>query len=141
MAKIPDEVLKRVRQDTKDRCGYCLTQQDVLPQTLEVEHIIPIAKGGTDDEVNLWFACRSCNRFKSDKTEAIDPETNTTVNLFNPRIQNWFENFKWSEDSLYVIGLTPIGRATVKQLRLNDNPFMIQARRMWKRAGWHPPTE
>jgi hypothetical protein len=42
---------------------------------LEIEHIIPLAKGGTDDETNLWLACPICNGHKSDKTEAADPET------------------------------------------------------------------
>ena len=33
---------------------------------LEIEHIIPLAKGGTDDESNLWLACPICNGHKSE---------------------------------------------------------------------------
>jgi hypothetical protein len=141
MAKIPADVIKRVREVAKNRCGYCLTRQDVMPQPLEIDHIKSKNKGGTDEESNLWLACRSCNRFKSNKLEAIDPETKAVVRLFNPREQDWFEHFKWSDDGLNIIGLTPTGRAMVDQLRLNTNTFMITARTMWKRAGWHPPTE
>ena len=54
---------------------------------LEVEHIIPLAKGGADDESNLWLACPICNGHKSDKVTALDPETRTVVPLFNPRTQ------------------------------------------------------
>lgn len=34
---------------------------------LEVDHKIPIAKGGTTTEENLWTLCFDCNRGKSDK--------------------------------------------------------------------------
>lgn len=33
---------------------------------LEVDHIIPIAKGGLTEEENLWTLCFECNRGKSD---------------------------------------------------------------------------
>ncbi len=59
---------------------------------------------------------------------------------FNPREQNWFEHFQWSDDGLYIISLTAIGRATVVALQLN-NEFIIPARRHWNIAGWHPPTK
>lgn len=63
---------------------------------LEVEHLIPLAKGGTDDEENLWLACPICNGHKSDKVDAVDPETGATVPLFNPRTQAWWEHFAWT---------------------------------------------
>ena len=34
---------------------------------LEVDHIIPVSKGGTDDESNLTTLCKACNRGKSNK--------------------------------------------------------------------------
>jgi len=33
---------------------------------LEIDHMIPKARGGTDEEANLWLACRMCNSFKLD---------------------------------------------------------------------------
>jgi 5-methylcytosine-specific restriction endonuclease McrA len=36
---------------------------------LEIEHIIPLARGGSDDEGNLWLACPICNGHKSDKID------------------------------------------------------------------------
>lgn len=33
---------------------------------LEVDHKIPVAKGGTDDLLNLWTLCFDCNRGKRD---------------------------------------------------------------------------
>jgi 5-methylcytosine-specific restriction endonuclease McrA len=66
------------------RCGYCLTSQRIIGPLLEIDHITPEARGGTADEENLWLACPMCNSHKSDRQEAIDPESLATVPLFNP---------------------------------------------------------
>lgn len=108
---------------------------------LEIEHIIPISKGGSNDESNLWLACPLCNGYKSDKTTAVDPETGEIVKLFNPRIQVWPEHFQWTEDGLRIIGLTSTGRATVSALHLSDDPDAIEVRSYWVMAGWHPPQD
>lgn len=45
-------------------CKYCGRRSpDVV---LEVDHIHPVSKGGTDDEMNLITSCWECNRGKSD---------------------------------------------------------------------------
>jgi CRISPR/Cas system Type II protein with McrA/HNH and RuvC-like nuclease domain len=46
-------------------CQYCgRTAEDVI---LEIDHITPVAKGGTNDEMNLVTACFDCNRGKGDR--------------------------------------------------------------------------
>ena len=107
---------------------------------LEVEHIIPEALGGDSTESNLWLACPSCNRHKAQRIHAIDPETGNDVPLFNPRRQLWHDHFSWQDNGLYIVGVTPIGRATVHVLHMN-NSFVVRARRGWIIAGWHPPSE
>jgi hypothetical protein len=108
---------------------------------LEIEHIIPISKDGSNEETNLWLACPLCNRYKSDKTTGIDPETGEMAGLFNPRNQVWSEHFQWTEDGLRIIGKTPTGRATVSVLHLSDDPDAIEVRSYWVMAGWHPPQD
>lgn len=127
-AYIPVEVERRVREAARQRCGYCLSPQRLVMARLETEHIIPIAKGGSNDESNLWLSCPICNRFKGDQTVAMDPETGVVVPLFNPRTQAWFEHFQWAEDGLRIVGLTPLGRATVAALRLSDDPDVLLVR-------------
>ncbi len=136
---IPVEVERRVRIAARNRCGYCLSPQHLVMARLELEHIIPISKGGSNDESNLWLACPLCNGYKSDKTTAVDPETGETVKLFNPRTQDWFEHFRWTEDGLRVVGRTPTGRATVAALHLSDDADALVVRSYWVLAGWHPP--
>lgn len=50
-------VRERVRAEAHDRCGYCLAPQSQAYDTLEIDHIIPEAMGGSDDRENLWLAC------------------------------------------------------------------------------------
>lgn len=138
-ARIPAAAAARVRQAARNRCGYCLSPQHLVMARLEIEHIVPLAQGGSDDEANLWLACPICNRYKADRTTAADPTTGAVVPLFNPRAQNWFEHFRWSEDGLRIVGLTPVGRATVAALHLSDDPDVLTVRGYWIMAGWHPP--
>jgi hypothetical protein len=108
---------------------------------LEIEHIIPLAKKGSSDESNLWLACPLCNRYKSDKTTGIDPETGERVPLFNPATQIWSKHFRWAEDGIIIVGLTSIGRATVSALHLSDDADALIVRSYWVQAGWHPPSD
>ena len=138
---LPVDVVRRVREAARHRYGYCLSPHRLVMARLEVEHVIPRARGGADDESNLWLSCPLCNRHKSDRTRAIDPETEAEVPLFHPRHQRWSEHFRWSEDGLRIIGLTPTGRATVGALHLDNDPDALVVRSYWVLAGWHPPAE
>jgi hypothetical protein len=139
--KIPSEVVRRVREAAGNRCGYCQSRQEYVHATMEIDHIIPVVEGGTDEEENLWLACPICNGHKYDRSSGIDPATGNTVPLFNPRTQKWADHFKWIDDGLLVIGMTPIGRATVVVLLLNEDPIAMQTRPNWIAAGWHPPKD
>lgn len=129
---------QRIAEQARYRCGYCLTQEVVSGIPLTLEHITPKAKGGQDTEENLWLSCRLCNEAKGILTEALDPETESIVPLFNPRTQIWTEHFTWNENRTSIIGQTPTGRATVIALSLNSE-LRIRARAIWVEAGWHPP--
>ena len=136
---VSDELQARVRTQAGERCGYCQSAQRYVFARLEIDHIIPTARGGTDEEDNLWLACRMCNGYKGVRTHDLDPLTGQDVSLFNPRRQRWAEHFAWDTDGLLVIGLTPCGRATVIALQMN-NVIAVMVRREWVSAGWHPPS-
>lgn len=138
MAYVPSELRARVFAAARHRCGYCLTAQLISGAQLHLEHIIPLAHGGTSQEENLWVACAWYNSYKGTQRFAFDPVTQQTLPLFNPRQQRWAEHFCWSDDGIYINGSTGIGRATMIALRLN-NEFILPARRHWVMAGWHPP--
>jgi hypothetical protein len=137
---VPEPVRAKVRAQAGDRCGYCLSPQRYVLGQLEIEHIVPTAVGGADNEGNLWLSCRMCNLFKGAKTHARDPHTGRRVRLFNPRRQRWSQHFVWGADGTEVRGLTPTGRATVAALQLN-NMIALVVRAEWVSAGWHPPSD
>ncbi len=73
------EIDRNVRSMAKNRCGYCLSPQKLVMARLEIEHIIPVSKGGSSEESNLWLACPICNSHKAGKIEAIDPVTDEVM--------------------------------------------------------------
>jgi len=129
---------RQIAEEAKYRCGYCQTQEVVSGIPLTVEHITPKAKGGSDDNANLWLSCRLCNEKKGTLIEAMNPETGDLVSLFNPRTQTWADHFTWSEDGMRIIPKTAVGRTTIDVLSLNDE-LRVCARAIWVKAGYHPP--
>lgn len=138
---ISPKLAQKIRQDAQYRCGYCLSPQHLVMARLEIDHIVPLAKGGGNTESNLWLACPLCNSHKASKVDAIDPITKQTVFLFNPRQQIWSEHFEWSDDGTQIIGKTAVGRATVAALQLDSDPDALAVRSYWVMAGWHPPKD
>ena len=57
------EVLKRARF----RCELCGVSADM--RALEVDHIVPRSRGGTDDPDNLQALCYRCNAMKRDRDD------------------------------------------------------------------------
>jgi 5-methylcytosine-specific restriction endonuclease McrA len=79
MSHVSASVRQRVRDRAGNRCEYCLSHQNYLMGILQVDHVQPVSKGGTDSEDNLCLACEFCNQYKWAKTEAIDPKTEFVV--------------------------------------------------------------
>ena len=138
MSFLTEALRQRIRQRAGSRCEYCLSHQDYIMGRLQIDHIQPLAKGGANTEDNLCLACELCNQYKWTQIEAIDPESEELVSLFNPRNQKWQEHFTWSPEGTEIIGITPCGRVTIVALRLNNNLAVI-VRKNWVKAGWHPP--
>jgi hypothetical protein len=139
MSHVPNKLRQRIVGQARNRCGYCLGEQRYTFAPLEIDHLLPTAKGGTDDEENLWLACPLCNAYKGTQTHGIDPLSQRKVRLFNPRKQNWKRHFKLI-NRIEIVGKTAIGRATVIALQMN-NQLAITVRQNWFLAGWYPPKD
>lgn len=56
--------LKRIFKQQRGKCALCKCK---LGADREVDHIIPISRGGDNGPGNLQWLCRPCNRSKSNK--------------------------------------------------------------------------
>ena len=107
-----------VQERAGNRCEYCHIHQDDEPfYRFHLEHIIARQHRGSGGPTNLALSCHHCNLHKGPNLSAIDPITEQVVLLFNPREQNWHEHFSLRGPS--ILGLTPIGRATIQLLQMN----------------------
>lgn len=137
------DLRKRVRQRSEYLCEYCHSSEEASTSQFTLDHLQPVSLGGSDELMNLALACHRCNTRRYNFMTGVDPETNSIVSLFNPRIHLWPEHFIWSRDCLQIVGISKIGRATCKRLDMNDDEHdegaIIKARRLWLKGGWHPP--
>ncbi len=56
------QIYKRLLFKYKFKCVLCGLNED-----LTIDHIIPVSRGGSDDESNLQIMCKSCNSRKGDR--------------------------------------------------------------------------
>lgn len=104
--QIPKSIRFEVFKRDKFTCQYCgASAPDVI---LEIDHINPVSKGGSNDILNLVTACRDCNRGKTNKVLS----DNTAVKVQKKRLDEMQERreqmemmVKWREtldEELYI---------------------------------------
>lgn len=111
-----------VRERARHRCEYCQLEESASPWPHEIDHVIARKHGGGDEPDNLALACYPCNSYKGPNIAGIDPDSRRIVRLFHPRKDRWRAHFSW--DGPRLIGLTRIGRATIRVLGINDPEFV-----------------
>jgi hypothetical protein len=137
--RIPEALRTQIDATDRGSCCYCLTSEAVSGVPLTYDHITPTSRGGVTTFDNVCLACQTCNEFKTNTTWAVDPLTQESTPLFQPRQNHWQDHFAWSLDGTKIEGTTAIGRATVVALRMN-HALIVAARRRWCAVGWHPPA-
>jgi hypothetical protein len=136
---------QHIRERANCLCEYCHSSEEASASLFTFDHLLPRSLGGNDTKENLALACHRCNGRRYNFMDGLDPETGAVVSLFNPRLDNWCQHFIWSADGQRILGITPMGRATVERLDMNgdrhDDGSIQRARRLWIRGGWHPPSD
>jgi hypothetical protein len=97
------------------RCEYCHAPECIFNLPFEIEHIVPPAHQGPDDESNWALACRSCNLSKSNHLTGWDVVADGEVRLFHPRHDSWAEHFLANPTTGEIEGRSPVGRSTVSR--------------------------
>ncbi len=85
-------------------CAYCGGQAN------EVDHIIPLKRGGSDDADNLVAACRTCNIKKKDQNVGVFLGQSSTPPVF-PR-------------NLSAKQSKPVQNGHTRSVSLSDSPFL-----------------
>lgn len=134
---VPKPLDHAIRERARGRCQYCRMHQSIQGASFHIEHVVPSSLGGLSDESNLVLACPSCNLHKSDRIEALDPDTGAFSRLFHPLVDRWEEHFRL--DEFRIIGATQVGRATVAALHFNQ-PRRLKIREAEASFGLFPPS-
>jgi len=87
-AELPDRgtaLARMLCEQQSGKCHYCtvgITFYRKKSNSLEIDHRIPVSRGGDDAVHNLVAACRPCNSLKSSSTEAEFRAKYTPEELF-----------------------------------------------------------
>jgi HNH endonuclease len=125
---IPVVLRRLVEERANYRCEYCQLPAGVAFFAHEIDHVIAQKHGGATNADNLALTCWRCNRHKGTDLGSFDPETGAFSFLFNPRTQKWTEHFTFSE--LNLVGLTPMGRTTIRLLQINSDERLAERQRL-----------
>lgn len=137
-SRVPGWLRREITTRARGFCEYCCSNSEFSDSPFDIEHIFPASEGGENISENLALSCHGCNLHKSNKTVGFDVVSEEIVNLFNPRKDIWNEHFAWAKSFTFIVGLTPIGRATVEALKLNRKGLVNQ-RKILYLFREHPP--
>lgn len=126
-----DDQRRRIRERAGASCEYCRLPEAAVEVPFHVEHIVARQHQASDDLDNLALDCDRCNLFKGPNLAAVDPLTGDLTPLFHPRRDDWIVHFELHGGR--IEGKTPIGRATVRLLRMNVSQ-RVQLRSVLHRA-------
>ena len=91
-----DNTRAAVARRARYRCEYCGYPEAASSTPLEVDHIVPEARGGTTAFSNLALCCRGCNLHKHVKTEAVDPVTGAWSACSTRARSNGLSTLRWT---------------------------------------------
>ncbi|HUA21652.1 MAG TPA: HNH endonuclease [Bryobacteraceae bacterium] len=107
-----------VRERAANRCEYCGLDQKYSDLAHQVQFVVSQKQQGSDHPDNLALACHRCTLRKGPNLTGVDPERGDPVPLYHPRWDHWSNHFVLH--GARIEGTSPVGRATVFALGLND---------------------
>lgn len=138
---IPKTIRFEVFKRDKFTCQYC---GKAAPEViLEVDHITPVSKGGTNDILNLITACRDCNRGKTNKVISDDSAVKIQkqqLDIMQERREQLEMMLRWREAldqeiEIEIDAIDALFSRTTKWV-LNDNG-RIDTRKYIKQFGFY----
>ncbi len=137
-----DSLPKKIRFEVFKRdsftCQYCGAKApDVV---LEVDHIVPVSEGGTDELLNLVTACKACNAGKSDRKlsdNSILEKQRAQLEEFQERIEQIEMMLLWHKeltqlDDYILEQVADFWAQLVSPYRLNNAGRESLKKLLWK---------
>lgn len=81
-----------IYEKTQGHCYLC--GESVKFNSFEVEHKIPLSKGGTDDISNLYCSCHKCNKIKRNIYYEDFMESISRIFMYQMQLQNG-DSLRW----------------------------------------------
>jgi hypothetical protein len=130
----PDSLRRIVAARAGGACEYCRLMELGTGSTFHVEHVLPMALGGTTTLDNLAFSCSGCNLAKGKRVAGRAADR-----IFNPRahepwLLGWYLHFELNDASGLIVPRTATGKATIETLNMNA-PQRVFARLVQIRVG------
>lgn len=127
---------KEVRSRADGRCEYCHFPERLSELRHVIDHIIARQHKGATAAENLCLCCGRCNLHKGPNIAGIDPVSKELHRLFNPRVDAWGDHFTWM--AAVLVGVTPIGRATIEVLQINEGRRLTTRNYLIDMKRWSP---
>jgi len=115
-------------------CEYCLTHQDDLIMSGQIDHILSLRHGGKTIFENLAYSCAICNNNKGYDIGGMLAD-GTLSRFFNPRIDYWPDHFEVSDGLIFP--KSAIAEVTVRLFQFNA-PEQVEIRRFLTMEGRYP---
>jgi hypothetical protein len=109
------------------KCEYCLLPEKVSFYNFQIDHIISLKHGGTNDVENLAYCCPDCNYAKGTDLGSI-LNNNELVRFYNPRLDKWDEYFKILNGT--ILPKNDIGKVTEQIFKFNEIDRLIFRREL-----------
>lgn len=124
---IPNQIRFKVFRRDLFTCQYCgRTGNETI---LEVDHVIPHSKGGSDHQDNLITSCRDCNRGKSDM-QVIETNLNAEqIDIERERIAKELQKNKEDKEKLqnpYLDSLETLARVMQEYVNLEIKSLELE---------------
>ncbi len=127
---------QQVRARARNRREYCGIPFPGYSLPYQIDYIIARQYGGSSEADNLALCCLHCNRHKGPDVAGHDTGTGDVVRLYHPRRDVWGEHFQL--DGAVLVGLTAIGRVSVRVLAMNEPEFMAARQALIQEGIWRP---
>lgn len=117
MSDINESIRKQISARANLACEYCLIHEDDTYFGCQIDHIISIKHGGSNEVDNLAYSYVFCNRHKGSDIGSIILNSDRFIRFYNPRLDQWNQHFQLNGSVIEPI--TDIGEVTVKILKMN----------------------